>query len=161
MQRKQVVIVFFVILLCGIFAQKAMAQELIIVASKSSQQASQNWFDFLQAKEIPVKILTPQELGNDKEAEYIVIQGGINESEGVKDLLNEVLTDADVKWVSQKGHSRMYFKSDVWTGGQSVIIFTGPDQNAAEAARKANRDYWFDKFSDWFGLEGDEGLHAY
>ena len=54
-----------------------------------------------------------------------------------------------------------FFKSDVWTPRQKVILFLGIDPEGVDAARKASTDYWYEMFMDWFDLEGVEGLHLY
>jgi len=155
-------LILVAILLCVVLAQRASADDLYIVATESTRQGSQNWFGFLESKEIPFTLLSPKEFGDYKEEQFIVIMGSINESKDIMGILNQVLTKGEVKWLSQKGNGNMYLKSDIWTQGQKIIVFAGSDQSTSEKARKANKDEWYEMFAEWFDLEEDTGgLHAY
>lgn len=155
------IVLVILILFCVLFVQTAIADDLIVIASPSTQQGSQNWFDFLKANEIPVKVVNPGEFGSHKQEEYIVIIGSMDESDGIKAILKETLTGEELQWVSKDGNGEMYLKSDKWTQGQHIIVFAGYSQRIAEAVRKANRDDWFENISEWFGIESEEVLPAY
>ena len=48
-------------------------------------------------------------------------------------------------------------KSDVWSKGQEVIVYTGAGDKGVETARKANRAEWMDVIFGWYGIEADVG----
>jgi len=155
-------VIIVVTFLLTILANTAIAQDLYVVASKATQQASQNWAGFLQSQEISLRLLTPEEFTNHKNEKYIIIMGGIDEPQGVKGLLKEVLTEAELQWISKEGNGGMYLKSDVWAMGQSIIIFAGSDWKTTEQARKAAKEEWFEMLANWFDLEvGGPALPAY
>ncbi len=160
--NQRFIVLLLAAIICIVFTSSAMASDLIVVATKTTQQASQHWFTFLKSKEVPLRVFTPQEFAGHEKENYIVIIGGINEPRGIKDLLKKVLTKNEIRWISQEGYGKMYVKSDVWTRGQTVIVIAGSNFKAAEEARKASKDEWFDMFADWFDLEREEGgLPAY
>jgi hypothetical protein len=160
-EKNFTIVLVLLVLFCVLFAQTAVADDLIVVTSPSTQQGSQKWFDFLMAKEVPVKVVNPKEFGNYKQEKYIVIMGSMDESEDIKAILRETLSGEEFQWVSENGNGKMYLKSDKWAQDQHVIVFAGYSQRVAEAVRKGNREDWFEKIMDWFGIESDEVLPAY
>jgi hypothetical protein len=159
-QRKTLVLLLLVLFLV-IFVQNARANDLIIVVSQSTQQGSQKWFDFLNVNDVPIKIIAPDEFEIHKLEKYIVIMGSMDEGEDVKNLLKQALTSEEMNLVSQKGNGNMYSKPDKWSEGQNVIVFAGSSQRITEAVRKANREEWFEKFTDWFDIETAGGFKEY
>lgn len=147
-------------LLTGL-AKPASAEELIVVATKATQEATQNWQAFLKTKEVPFKLMTPQEFAMDKNYKYVVIMGSMDESEEMKDLLKEALNDNDMNFISQEGNGKMFLRPNVWMSGQRVLIFAGSSREAEIEARKASRDDWFEHLADWFDIETAEGLRSY
>jgi hypothetical protein len=162
MSVKRIMMVLAVVaILCSAFVQNAMAEDLIVVATKATQQASQNWVSFLESNEVPLKLVTPQEFSKHKQKRYVVLMGGVDEPDGIKELVKEALTGEEMQWLSHEGNGKMYVKSGVWEAEQRVIIFSGSNRKAADEARKATKDNWFDMLSDWFDIESGGGLHAY
>jgi hypothetical protein len=155
------VLTAFLIVLILVFSQTALANDLFIVASKDTQQAVKNWLGFLESKEIPVKTVTPDTFSNHKNELYIVIIGSINEPGGIGQIAKEALTAEEFQSISKNGEGKMFFKPQAWNVGQKVILFVGPDQTAADTARKASKNEWFEMFQDWFDIEDTEGLHTY
>jgi hypothetical protein len=162
MSMKRIMMVLAVVaILCSAFVQNAMADDLIVVATKATQQASLNWVSFLESNEVPLKLVTPQEFSKHKQKKYIILMGGVDEPEGIRELVKEALSGEEMQWVSHEGNGKMYVKSGVWKEGQRVIIFAGSNRKAADEARKSTKDNWFDLLSDWFDIESGGGLHAY
>jgi hypothetical protein len=162
MKRVPTVLTLLSILLCAVFVQKASADDLYVVATKSMQEASSNWFGFLKIKDVPFKAITPEEFKDFKLEKYIIIMGGMDEPGGMRELLKDILTDEEFSWASQVGNGKMYLKSNRWAMGQNIMVFAGSNKKAAEEARKANKDEWFETLGDWFDIEtGEEGLRAY
>ena len=151
-----------VLILCIALEKRAIADQLYIVASESTQKKSQTWYDFLEFKEIPFTLLLLDEFRDLKEEKYIVIMGGINELKDLRNLFKQVLTNNELEWLTQKGNGNMYLKSDIWTQGQKIIVFAGSDQSASIKAREVNKEEWFEMFSEWFDLEDDpDGMLPY
>jgi hypothetical protein len=153
--------VMMIIILCLCFSQTVSARELIVVASESAQETSLNWFGFLETKEIPFKVVTPESFNDHKRETYIVIMGEIEKNEQLKKIAGEALSSKELKSIGKEGKGETFFKSNVWAPRQKVILFLGTDQASADNARKASKDHWYGMFMDWFDLEGTEGLHMY
>lgn len=141
--------------------QNAAARDLIVVADKSAQEMAVNWFAFLQTKEIPYKVVTPETFEDHKKESYIVIMGDIENTEGVRKIAGQVLSSKELNSIGKEGEGETFFKSDVWAPKQKVILFLGNDLEASDQARKNSKDLWYAMFMDWFDLEGTEGLHLY
>lgn len=150
-----------VILLIQGLAQKATARDLIIVASKTTQEASQDWIDFLESNEIPMEIITPESFPKYKEELYIVVLGSVNESKGIAEIAEDALTAEEFQDISNNSEGKMFFKPQAWNSGQKVILFLGSNQEAVTKARKASRDEWFEMLKEWFDIEETESFHVY
>ena len=164
MRMKKTTVVFAILaMIMGFaFARAATGADLIIVASKATQEASQNWVGFLKTSEVPFKLVTPQEFANYKQQKYHFFLGGVDEMEGIAGPVKEALTKDEFQWVSQPGNGKLYVKSDIWAPGQRIVIVAGSDLKASEEARKTTREQWFAILTDWFDLEqGPGGLHTY
>jgi len=160
--RRTIIVLAVVAILSLALASMAMAQNLIVVANKDTYQAAQKWVDFLIAQELPLKHVTPGEFANYKKEQYIVFMGSVDEAGGIRELLKEALSDKEFQSISKEGNKEMYIKSDVWGEGQEVIIFAGSNRAAAEAARKGNKEEWWNEISIWFEIEeGGPALHGY
>jgi hypothetical protein len=57
----------------------------------------------------------------------------------------------------------MYFKFKVWDPMQTVILFVGSDLASVEAARKKNKEHWWNTFITWFSLDAEmeDSFHVY
>jgi hypothetical protein len=85
--RIMVSTVFMAILL----AYNTTAADLIVVATKATQDASKEWLGFLESKEIPVKVVTPDSFSGVKDALYIIVIGSIDESKEIADIAKDAL----------------------------------------------------------------------
>jgi hypothetical protein len=157
---KYIGIAIVMVLVTG-FVQNVAAKDLIIVASKTTQEASQDWIDFLESNEIPMKIITPDSFSKYKEELYIIVLGSVNESEGIAAIAEEALTAEEFQNISNNSEGKMFFKPQAWNVGQKVILFLGSNQEAVTKARKASRDEWFDMLKDWFDIEDVDSFHVY
>jgi len=154
--------VVLVVALFGLcFHHQAMAQDLIIVGTESTMDASQDWLSFLQTQEVPCVVVTPAEFGEHNKGDYIVVMGSMDEAEDIKAILKELLTAEEMEWISQAGNGNMYVKTDVWAPGQKIIVIAGSHQIITEQARKATQEDWFELFTDWFDIETTDMLRAY
>jgi len=142
-------------------AQYAAARDLIVVASKATQKASQDWLGFLDLKEISVKLITPDAFSEYKEELYIIVLGSLDESKEITEIAKDALTVDEYKSVSSNKDGKMYYKPQAWNVGQKVILFLGPNQEAVTNARKSTKDEWYEKLQEWFDIDDSEGFHVY
>jgi hypothetical protein len=155
---KYIGIVTVMLLTLGL-SQYAAARDLIVVATKATQTASRDWLGFLESKEIPVKLVTPDSFSDAKEALYIVVLGSLDESKEIEKIAKDALTADEFNEVKSK--AKMFYKPQAWNVGQKVILILGPNQNAVTEARKESRDDWYEKLAEWFDIEETEGFHVY
>ncbi len=155
---KYVWITIVIILTLG-FSQFAAARDLIVVASKATQEASQDWFGFLESKEIPVKKVTPDSFNDVKNELYIIVLGSLDESNEIKEIAKDALTDDEFKSLS--GAAKMFYKPQAWNVGQKVILILGPDKDAVKETRVDSQEKWYEMLQEWFDIEDSQGFHLY
>ena len=143
------------------FTQNAAARDLIIVASKETQKVSIDWFGFIESKEIPVKIITPDSFSRYKEELYIVVLGSINESKEIAEIAKDALTSDEYKALEKSEKGKMYYKPQAWNVGQKVILLLGSSQETVAKARKSSKEEWFEMLKEWFDIDESEGFHVY
>jgi glycine betaine/choline ABC-type transport system substrate-binding protein len=149
-------------LLCCGSATTALSKDLIVVASKATYEAAHEWVGFLTIQEVPLKHVTPQDFKAHEKEPYVVVMGGLDELDGIKEIARELLSEEEFKHVSQNGMGETYFKFKVWDPMQTVIMFVGSDMAAAEKARIKSKENWWNTFILWFDLEAEmEGFHVY
>lgn len=141
------------------FAQFAAARDLIVVATKETQNASKDWLGFLESKEIPVKLVTPDSFSDVRDELYIIVMGSLDESNGVSKIAKEALTADEFKSVSKEG--KMFYKPQAWNVGQKVILILGPNREAVLTARISTQEEWYEMLKEWFDIEDTEGFHVY
>jgi len=151
--RKIFMILGMVAVLCLALAPIASAAELVVVATPESYAKASDWQKFLASKEISLKNVAPSDLTAFKNAQYVVLLGPLDEANGIKPLVEKALIKAEFDQMNQPGSSAMFVKSNVWSQGQEVIIYTGSGDKGVETARKANRAEWIDVIFGWFGIE--------
>jgi len=135
----------------------ASAAELVVVATPESYAKAADWQKFLGSKQIPLKNVAPSDLAAFKNAKHVVLLGPLDEAGGIKPLVEKALIKAEYDQMLQPGSSAMFVKSNVWSDGQEVIVYTGASDKGVETARKANRAEWIDVIFGWYGLEADVG----
>lgn len=141
--------------------QSASARDLIVVATKATQEASKDWLGFLESKEIPVKLVTPDSFSDYKGELYIIVMGSLKDSKEITEIAKDALTADEFKSVSTGSEGKMFYKPQAWNVGQKVILIIGPDREAVIKARKASRDEWYEMLKEWFDIEETEGFHVY
>jgi hypothetical protein len=141
------------------FVQNAAARDLIVVATKDTQKACKEWLGFLESKEIPVKLVTPDAFSNVKDQLYIVIIGSLDESNGIAEIAKEALTADELKSAASEG--KMFYKPQAWNVGQKVIIFLGPNRQKVIETRIATQEEWYEMLKEWFDIEDAAGFHVY
>lgn len=141
------------------FAQNATARDLIVVATKDTQKSSMDWLGFLETKEVPVKLVTPDSFPDVKGELFIVVLGSPNASKEIAEIAKDALTDDEYKSINAEG--KMFYKPQAWNVGQKVILFLGPDQDAVQKARKSTKEKWYEMLQGWFDIDDMEGFHVY
>ena len=153
--------IVIVMVITLVFVQNATARDLIVVASKTTQEASKDWIDFLKSNEIPMKIITPDSFSKYKEELYIVVLGSVNESKGIAGIAEDALTAEEFQAILNNSQGKMFFKPQAWNVGQKVILFLGANQEAVTKARKSTRDEWYEMLKEWFDIEDSDSFHVY
>ena len=159
-KRKYITTAIFMFFAFG-FIQSAAARDLIVVASKETREASRDWLGFIESKEIPVKLVTPDSFSSHKGDLYIVVLGSINESKEIADIAKDALTAEEFKNLKNSSEGKMFYKPQAWNIGQKVILFLGTNQEAVVNARKSSKDEWFEMLKEWFDIDESEGFHVY
>ena len=142
-------------------AQNAAARDLIVVASKATQNASKDWLGFLESKEIPVELVTPDSFSEFKEELYIVVLGSLDESNGIVEIAKDALTEDEFTALEKSSEGKMFYKPQAWNVGQKVILILGPNREATKEARISSQEEWYDMLKEWFDIEDTEGFHVY
>lgn len=164
MKIKRIAIVAIVMsIMCVGIAQTAVANDLIVVATKAAYDASQKWVDFLTLNEVPVQHVTPQKFDKYKKEPFVVLMGGMDEPDGIKAFAKEILAEDELKHVSEKGNGELYFKFKVFDPMQTIIVIAGSDMTAVVEARKKYKNEWLNSFITWFDLdmEMEHKFHVY
>lgn len=157
-KMKYIWIIVIMVLSLG-FSLNATARDLIVVATKDTQKSSMDWLGFLESKEVPVRLVTPDVFPEVKGELYIVVLGSPNESKEMAEIAKEALTDDEYKSIHAEG--KMFYKPQAWNVGQKVILFLGPDQDAVIKVRKSTKEEWYEMLKDWFDIDDMEGFHVY
>ncbi len=155
---KYIGIVIVMVLTLGL-SQFAAARDLIVIASKATQADSRNWLGFLESKEIPVKLVTPDAFPEVKEDLYIFVLGSLDESNEIAAIAEDALTADEFKSIKSEG--KMFYKPQAWNVGQKVILILGPDKEALKKARTSTQEEWYGMLAEWFDIEDSEGFHVY
>jgi hypothetical protein len=158
---KYISLAVIMIFAMGFMSSSATARDLIVVASKATQNESKDWLGFLESKEIPVKIITPDTFSRYNGELYIVVLGDINESAEMAEIAKHALTSEEYKSLANNSEGQMFYKPQAWNIGQKVILFLGPSREAVTKARKSSKDEWFEMLKEWFDIDESEGFHVY
>lgn len=157
----------FLAIICMPLTPLAMEDNLTIVATDEVFQEAQEWVDFLKAKEIPLTHVTPQKFTKGSEAKYIVLMGGMDEPDGIRDILRNVLSTEELHSISRDENGKTFKKyimpkdakgPQMWALAKNYIIFTGDDRTASAKTRSRSKDIWWEEISLWFDI--DESSHV-
>ena len=84
------------------FSHPLTANKLFVVTTESAQESALNWFGFLDSKEIPYQVVTPEIFNDYKKEPYIVVMGDIEYSEGLKKIARQALSAGEFKSLGEK-----------------------------------------------------------
>lgn len=158
---KYISLAVVMIIMLGFITVNASARDLIVVASKATQDESKDWLGFIESKEIPVKLITPDSFSRYQGELYIVVLGDINESAEMAEIAKHALTAEEYKSLADNNEGQMFYKPQAWNIGQKVILFLGSNLEAVASARKSSKDEWFEMLKEWFDIDESEGFHVY
>ena len=144
-----VAILFAVLVVCT--GSASAYDKLFIVASQTSVNLAKEFFTTLSNESIPLSIVTDQ-YDKVKSEKYIIVLGGAKGSGSVDDFVKQVLTKEELA-AGNVPEGKMFVKENVFTQGQTIIVFMGPDEAAAANARKNSRKTWWQYFVNWFELD--------
>jgi UDP-N-acetylglucosamine:LPS N-acetylglucosamine transferase len=125
--------------------------KLFIVANQTSIGLAKEFFTTLSNESIPLAIISDQ-FDKVKNEKYILVLGGAKGPGSVDDFVKQVLTKEEQEAGNQP-EGKMFVKENVFAQGQTIIVFTGPDEAAAAEARKKSRKTWWQYFVNWFELD--------
>lgn len=168
--RNKITMVIFLTIICIPLVSLATEDDLTIVATNEAFQEAQGWVDFLRAKDIPLTHVTPQEFTKSSEAKYIVLMGGIDEPDGIGDILKKVLSKEEFQSIPRDGKGKVFKKNiipknakgpEMWASAKNYIIFTGDDRSASAKARERSKDMWWEELSIWFDIDESSAVPPY
>ncbi len=135
-----------------IFMNSAFAfDKLFIVGNQAAIGLAKDFFTMLNNESIPLAIINDQ-FEKMKGEKYIIVLGGARGPGGVDDFVKQVLTKEEQASGNQPG-GKIFVKENLFSQGQTIIVFTGPDEAAAADARKNNRKTWWPYLVKWFDLD--------
>jgi len=140
-----------------IFLNPAFAfDRLCIVGNEAALSLAKDFVSTLNNESIPL-VIVMDHFEKAKSEKYVVVLGGAKGSGSVDEFIKQVLTAQEQASGNQPG-GRMFVKENVFAEGQTIIVFTGPDETSAANARKNNRSTWWPYLAKWFDLETSSPL---
>jgi hypothetical protein len=135
-----------------IFAPPALAvDKLCIVANQAALDMAKDFITTLNNESIPL-VIVMDKFEKAKSEKYIVVLGGAKGAGSVDEFIRQVLTAQEQASGNQPG-GKMFVKENVFTQGQTFVVFTGPDEASAANARKNTRNNWWPYLVKWFDLD--------
>ena len=127
------------------------AEKLCIVADEAGLNLAKDLITSLNNESIPLSIFMDH-VEDVKNAKYVIVLGGAKAADDINGFIKQVLTTQELEAGKQPG-GKVFVKENVFTKGQTIIVFTGPDEASAAAARKNSRKTWWPYIAKWFDLD--------
>jgi len=151
-RRKSIVAAVIGLMVLLSFLDTAYAfDKLFIVTNQTALDLAKDFTTTLNNESIPLAISMDQ-FDKIKNEKYIVVLGGAKGPGGVDAFIKQVLTAEEQKAAGQPD-GKMFVKENVFSQGQRIIVFAGPNEAAAANARKNSRKTWWDYLVKWFDLD--------
>jgi hypothetical protein len=151
-RRKSIVVAFMGLMVLLTFLETAFAfDKLFIVTNQTALDMAKDFITTLNNESITMAI-TMDQFDKIKNEKYIIVLGGSKGASGVDAFIKQVLTAEEQKAANQPD-GKMFVKENVFSQGQRIIVFMGPDEAAAANARKNGRKTWWDYLVKWFDLD--------
>jgi hypothetical protein len=125
--------------------------KLFIVGNQAALGLAKEFLTTLNNESIPLVIVMDQ-FEKVKNEKYIVVLGGAKGPGSVEEFVTQVLSKQEQESANQLA-GKMFVKENVFAQGQTIIVFTGPDESSAADVRKNNRKSWWQLFVKWFDLD--------
>jgi|WetSurMetagenome_2_1015567.scaffolds.fasta_scaffold309798_2 hypothetical protein len=153
MTRRKISIVAFLglIVLLGSLETAFAEDKVFIVTNEAAKDLAKDFITTLNNESIPLSIAMDQ-FDKIKKEKYIIVLGGAKGPGGVDGFIKQILTAEEQKAAGQPD-GKMFVKENVFSQGQKIIVFAGPDEAAAANARKNSRKTWWDCLVKWFDLD--------
>ena len=108
--------------------------KIYMLANSIDLNLSANFTDYMVSKRVKVEYLNASNFTTYKKMPNIVILGGPDASEGVGEIVREVLNETEQAEVRATGSEKFYIKESIWTSWQRVFIIAGSDRWATKEA---------------------------
>jgi|GEM_PF-5143163 hypothetical protein len=115
------------------------ALKVVVVANSIDYQLAQDFFDFLRDKGIEVLHLNASEFPKYKNEKFIIILGGHRAYAGVGEIAGQVLLPEERSSIEIAGNKKLFFKTNIWSKGQVVIVIAGSNRHQTRQAHNENR----------------------
>jgi hypothetical protein len=142
-------LVFLLVSIHSAFAD----EKLFIVANQKSLDLAKDFRATLNNESIPLQFVTDQ-YDRVKKEKYVMVLGGAKGPDSVDALIKQILTPQEQEKGNKPGGA-IFVKENVFVKdqGQVIVVFTGPDEEAAAEARKNSRKTWWELLVKWFDLD--------
>ena len=151
-KRRLLIAALIGLMILPIFVNSAFAfDKLFIVTNQAALDLAKDFITTLNNESIPLGIVMDQ-FEKVKKEKYIIVLGGSRGSGSVDEFVRQVLTPQEQASANQPA-GKMFVKENVFTQGQTIIVFAGPDEASAANVRKNNRNNWFQYLAKWFDLD--------
>lgn len=102
--------------------------EAILLANSIDYGLAGNFNTLLKNSGIEVTHTDAAKFSQYNKNKFIVILGGPDASEGVGEIVREVLGENEQNQIREGSNRKMYVKTNVWTTGQVVMVMAGTDR---------------------------------
>jgi hypothetical protein len=151
-KRNNATIVSMALMVFLSFLDSAFASDkLFIVANQKSLDLAKDFISTLNNESIPLSIVLDH-YDKVKNEKYVIVLGGAKGPASIDDFIKQVLTAQEQALTNQPG-GKFFVKEKVFAQGQTIIVFTGPDEASAAEARKNSRKTWWEYLAKWFDLD--------
>ncbi len=127
--------------------------KLIIVTNIVNYELDKDVINFIATRGVPIERVSPADFEKYKTEKYILVLGGPGESEGLGDIVRQLLSADEVNFVNQMGNKELYLKTDKFSPGQQIIVIAGCDADATFRQFVNSKDKWWGYVSSWFNIE--------
>ena len=150
-EKKRILVALIGLAILPIFLNSALAADkLFLVANQKALDQAKDLITTLNNESISIAIVMDQ-FEKAKKEKYIFVLGGAKGPGSVDDFIKQVLTPQELESSAQG--AKFFVKENVFSPGQTIIVFTGSDETAAAEVRKSNRKTWWGLLAKWFDLD--------
>jgi len=113
----------------------------VVLANSIDFALASEFFGFLRNQGIELTYSTATEFPKNTQSKFIIILGGPDASEGVGEIVQEVLEFDEEEYLRTPGNRKMYVKTNVWNRhGQIVRVIGGSGRDFTKEESDANQD---------------------